>query len=578
MKKTNPEKPVAGAITGEPVSDSSRHVCETRTVQELLHDLRVHEIELEMQNDALRLSQAALEESRDSYIDLYDSAPIGHLTLTHGAIISQLNLTAAELMGSAREDLLKQNFSFRVVETDRALWHQLFTDAIQIDARKTAELTLQRNDGSTFEARVDCRRKTPADGPPILRVALADISEHKWAVDEAKAALKDRNELQDKLAAMADSETRYRLAMQALTGVVYDWDLHSDSVHWSSGIGRLCGVIDGFVPTREQWGQRVHPEDQPRVRAAVLRAMRGDTEQFEVEYRFRHGDGRLIHVSDRAQIVLDAARKPVRWVGFVSDISARKQAESALLQLNESLELKVAERGAEIEARATEGARRLKGLAAHLETVREEQSASIAREVHDELGGTLTMLKLGLATTADVVMPSDPLQGRLKIMQDQVNLALQTIKRISVKLRPAMLDTLGLIDTIRWYAKQFSSMTRIPAVVEALDMPDHLDLTTESSTAIFRVVQEALTNVAKHSGADQAKIVMRKQDNQLVVEISDNGIGLQHENMNRPDSFGVIGMLERIQYLGGHLEICNRPEAGACLTLTIPLGRSAGEE
>lgn len=537
-------------------------------VQELLHDLRVHEIELEMQNDALRLSQAALEESRDSYFDLYELAPVGYLTLTHGAIISQLNLTASEILGSRRENLLRQNFAFRIAAGDRKLWHDIFTEAIQSDERKTTELTLLRADGSTLEARLDCLRKLRGDSPPVLRVALADITETKRAKLD-----------------LAESETRYRLAMQALTGVVYDWDLAADKVRWSSGIERLCGVRGGqgtseapldsaseaTGPTRREWGQRIHPDDQAWVGAAVRRAMHDDPEQFEVEYRIRHPDGHLIHVSDRAQIVRDAHGKPLRWVGFVSDISARKQAESALFQLNESLETKVAERGAEIEARARESARRLKGLAAHLEAAREQQSAAIARDVHDELGGILTMLKLGLATTADAILPSDPLQARVKNMQDQVSLALQTVKRISTNLRPPMLDTLGVLDTIRWYAKQFSGMTRIPAEVEVVDLPEHIDLSAENSTAVFRVVQEALTNVAKHSRADRVKIVVRRRERELIVEISDNGIGLQHEIANKPDSFGVIGMLERIQYLGGRLELANCPGAGACLTLHLPL-------
>jgi PAS domain S-box-containing protein len=512
--------------------------------------------------------------------------------------------------------------------------------------------------------------------------------------------------------ALAASETRYRLAMQALAGVVYDWDLRTDVIGWSSGLSRLCGVpIEDSEPTRRWWRMRVHPQDLQRTRAAVVRAMRAKNGDFEVEYRIRHSDGHWVHVADRAHIVRNATGVPVRWVGSLTDISARKDAESALHRINDTLEAQVLERSAEAEARARalaeserfaratidalnstlcvldedgriiavnkawrefaaansawtesvsegadylatcdavarqscpaaadvaavirrvmageqqscsveydshaqderrwfmttvsrfpgngplrvvvthdnvterkmavekqrETAERFKRLASHLETVREEQSTMIAREIHDELGGTLTMLKLGLVTMVDGgVSVGDgvnaaPLYEKLKGMLDQVDVALQTVKRISSSLRPAMLDALGLIATVKWHAAEFSRLT---GVATELDLPKYIRLSPERSTAIFRIIQEALTNVAKHANAGRATIAMRKEAGRLIVEVSDNGVGLKDGCLHKINSFGVIGMNERAQYLGGDLALAAPPEGPTKLILNIPL-------
>lgn len=222
-----------------------------------------------------------------------------------------------------------------------------------------------------------------------------------------------------------------------------------------------------------------------------------------------------------------------------------------------------------------ESAKRLKRLAAHLESVREEQNARIAREVHDELGGTLTMLKLGLATAVDDLAPAMPLHGRLEQLLGQVDAALKTVKRISAGLRPAMLDALGLIATVKWYAADFSRMTGIGTEVLA---PDTVRLSRLIETAVFRIIQEALTNVAKHARASRVAIVMGQHNGSLAVEVCDDGVGLADSDRNKNDSFGLIGMLERAQYLNGSLSIVGRPGEGTCLILRVPLDERLDDE
>jgi hypothetical protein len=517
----------------------------------------------------------------------------------------------------------------------------------------------------------------------------------------------DITELKSAAAALAAGEDRFRLAMEAVTGVVYEWQRHSGTTYWSSGLARIFGVSSlDAQGSRDWWRQNIHPEDLLHIRTEIRQAQRGGDGLLQMEYRMRHGAGHWLHVADCARIVRDANGRLERVIGSLTDISARKAAEAELRRINDSLELVVARRTAEADARAvalqeserfaratidaldfalcvlddggriiavnrawrefaqanggdesllSEGAdylavctaaagpscpvagqvaeavcaaiaggcqnfsieyechspderrwfvmhlsafpsdgplrlvikhedisarklaeeerlasaRRIKRLAAHLESVREEQSASIAREVHDELGGTLTMVKLGLAMIDDSMDHSAPQHAALNRVLDQVSAALQTVKRISTNLRPATLDTLGFIATVKWYAAQFSQMT---GIATQLHMPAYVSLSSSVATTTFRIVQEALTNIAKHARADRVIITIERRRQHLFIIIRDDGIGLSEASQAKPDSFGLIGMHERAQNLGGQLTISSPPGAGTRLDLRIPLG------
>ncbi len=508
---------------------------------------------------------------------------------------------------------------------------------------------------------------------------------------------------------LRDSEADLRRAQTVSQTGSWRLDVRHNELHWSDENHRIFGVPRGAPLTYETFLSIIHPDDRAFVDESWCAAKRG--EPYDIEHRLIV-DGQIRWVRERVELEFDEAGELKAGFGSTQDITARKDAEAALLRLNDTLEEKVAERTFEAEARAralleserftratidalssslcvldaqgrivavnrawcefaqcnggepdsvregasylavceaaaragcemgarvaeairsaiagrrevfsmeyecnspdqrrwfalsltcfrgagplrmvvvhkditermlaaeeqAESAKRLKRLAAHLESVREEQNARIAREVHDELGGTLTMLKLGLATAVDDLAPSTPLHGRLEQLLGQVDAALKTVKRVSAGLRPAMLDALGLIATVRWYAADFSRMTGIKTEVLA---PEAVRLSRLSDTAVFRIVQEALTNVAKHARARRVSIVMGQRDGYLEVEVRDDGIGLADSDRNKNDSFGLIGMLERAQYLNGSLSIGGRPGEGTCLTLRVPLDDPVDDE
>jgi len=156
-----------------------------RSAEELLHELRVHQIELEMQNEELRQAQVELEKSRDRYVDLYDFAPVGYLTLTRDAMIAEVNLTGAALLGIERKKLLQHRFANLVIAKDKDCWDRLFVSALQHDEQQSCELVLKRGNGSVFYAHVDCLHMKSASGGNSVRIAFTDITAHM----QEKAAL-----------------------------------------------------------------------------------------------------------------------------------------------------------------------------------------------------------------------------------------------------------------------------------------------------------------------------------------------------------------------------------------------------
>jgi len=172
-------------IAHHPVTDAA-----VRPAEDLLHELQVHQVELEMQNEALRKAQMELEAMRDRYVDLYDFAPVGYIALNSNGMIDEINLTATALLGMERKDVLHRRFTSLVMAEDQSRWMTHFLNVNELDSKGSVELSVQRGDGTVFQARLDSRRTgVGADGTAV-RIALADISLRK----SAEAALLQRNE------------------------------------------------------------------------------------------------------------------------------------------------------------------------------------------------------------------------------------------------------------------------------------------------------------------------------------------------------------------------------------------------
>lgn len=241
-----------------------------------------------------------------------------------------------------------------------------------------------------------------------------------------------------------------------------------------------------------------------------------------------------------------------------------------LFNKNAVLTREIAERKrAEEELRRSE--ENLRALAARLESVREEERTRIAREIHDELGQVLTGLKMDLTWVAKH-LPSkqNALNQKIESMFDLIDETVNTVRRISSGLRPEALDQLGLAAAIEWQLRDFQMRTGIRCKLTMPEKPVNPD--EERSTALFRIFQELLTNVARHANATKVEVSLRTDGQSLNLEVQDNGKGIAEEDINSPHALGLLGMRERAFPFRGRFEIRGARGKGTKATVSIPLG------
>ncbi len=229
------------------------------------------------------------------------------------------------------------------------------------------------------------------------------------------------------------------------------------------------------------------------------------------------------------------------------------------------------------ERELAESNRQLRELSANIQANREEEKNRIARELHDDLGQQLTALKMDLSELKSLLEKRSPqIDGKIATINALVDTAVASVRRISADLRPIMLDDLGLIAAIEWLTEDFSRRYSIDMQLNI----DHTDNELESSAAasVFRMLQEALTNVARHARATCVTVSIRQKAGRFIMEISDNGIGISVENQKKGKSFGLIGMKERSHLLGGEITFTGCPGVGTTIHIAVPLVQPSGGE
>jgi len=216
----------------------------------------------------------------------------------------------------------------------------------------------------------------------------------------------------------------------------------------------------------------------------------------------------------------------------------------------------------------------LRALSRHLQTIREEEKARIAREVHDELGSTLTALKMDLDWLGEHLAGAPaPIAATKAEMDKLLEEAVAATRRIVTDLRPSILDDLGLSAALRWQAAEFRKHTETRIDVET-PASDH-GIGRDVALTLFRIFQETLTNIARHAKATEVSVSLSATDAALVLQIRDNGIGISDEDLRKPTSHGIRGMRERAQQLGGDVSVSGNPGAGTTVVISVPRAESA---
>ena len=259
----------------------------------------------------------------------------------------------------------------------------------------------------------------------------------------------------------------------------------------------------------------------------------------------------------------------ITWVAMAIIVRRSKQLETS----NRELQLRISERE-RAEGQLRKSREELRALSAHLQSVREEERTRIAREIHDELGQVLTGMIIDLSwleeklSSANGSTSSHALVGKVRSVLQLADTTVDTVRRIATELRTSLLDDFGLTAAIEWQTQEFQTRTGINC--DLVINLDGTDLDSTYSVAVFRIFQEALTNVARHAEASSVSIVLEQYEDQLILHVEDNGKGVTEEMLADTLSLGVVGMRERAVILGGKLEIKGARGIGTRVTARIP--------
>jgi PAS domain S-box-containing protein len=265
----------------------------------------------------------------------------------------------------------------------------------------------------------------------------------------------------------------------------------------------------------------------------------------------RRKTGTLYHEEKSITPIRDERGTITHYVSAGRDITERKEAEEELEKSRAALRV----------------------LAAHLTSVREEERSRIATEVHDELGQFLAVLKLEVQRLARAPVDEAELRRHVSETSELIDQMMASVHRIQTELRPPVLDVLGLVAAIDWQARQFESRTGIRC--RFTPSSEDVRVAPDTSTAVFRIVQEALANIVQHAAAHAVEIGLQIAGDTLTLTVRDDGRGITEADLDRQPSLGITGMRERARLLGGRFTVTGRPGEGTTLTLALPLSRSS---
>jgi len=474
--------------------------------------------------------EKALAESEAKYRGLFNNAQVGLWRISAGdGKLLECNERLARIFGYSNRK--------------EAMTHFIASKNYLDPGKREEMLALIKKKGeiNNFEARLAGK-----EGLPIWVRFSAKLYADK---DFLEGVATDITEEKEALEALQKSEEQFRQVVDKSPVPMVITDSKGYIENFNSKFIELFGWTTKEVRTPEQWWNAAYPDGKYRnkvrrswekaVNEATLKKMEIPPQQWQVTCKngdLREVEFRMVPISEKRNVIA------------MNDITERKKDE---LKIRNSRE-------------------QMRALALHLQDIREEERSAIARDIHDELGQVLTACKFDLSWIGTKLnKKQEELLERVKESTEYMDRAIQFVKKIATELRPALLDDVGLMAAVEWQAREFERKTGIKCHVEF--RPWRIILSRDLSTAVFRIFQEALTNVSRHSEASAVNALLEGQGPNLVLEVKDNGKGMSDEDMANSKSYGIIGMKERLFPWGGNVTIYGKKKEGTTVRVIIPL-------
>lgn len=488
---------------------------------------------LERARRAIERHQRALCESRMNPIWL----------LAEDGTVLELNQAVLGLCGTTRDAVLGLPFwnapwSRGLVGTEERLKEVVVCAAQGSTIRM--DVDLQNSQGERVYFELECSPFIDRDNQPLILLVVEgrDVTTAQHAQRSA-----------------TEREMRLQTLASILPGMVFEFALEQDVLrptYISEGVVGLCGIRgDDLLSGKQHFLDCVHSDDKSAFTISLLRAayLGADWDWTGRLFNAQLGAVRWVNICAKPRV----SDTQVIWDAVALNITALKENELEIAASRQAL----------------------RELSAHREAVREDERKYIAREIHDELGQNLTALRMGLAVleAQSVLTPANPAIGTEAVrLKDLVDQSISVVRSIATSLRPAALE-MGLSAALIWLADEFQQRSGVPCNLN-LDST-YLNLPDSVATGLFRIVQESLTNVARHAHARNVHILLRKLGCYVVLEIRDDGQGFDQAAQAGQRSYGLLGISERTLMLGGKMTLFSTPGHGTVISVNIPLSQEA---
>jgi len=513
------------------------HPLVSQEAERLFHELRVHKVELEMQNEELRRAHTALEASRAQYFDLYDLAPVGYVALDNRNLIQEANSRVESLLGVPRASVIKRPLSHFIVEADQDIYYLHCKRLREAGDPMLCELRLKRQDSAPIWAQLVMVVGTQRDtGEKILRVAISDITERKHAQE-----------------VLRESEERFRAIFEQANAGIAQTDLR----------GRFIRVNDQFCATlgytrvellQMRMHDITHPEDLP-LNSVQFIALAGGGADFKIEKRYLRKDGSIMWVNNSVTGIRDADGTVQSLVAICTDVTERKRAEDERRKLAEDL---------------LQSQTKLRALVEELSRAEERERRRLATELHDYLAQTLALCRITLGRAAKLEV-SDAVNRLLAEAQQCVDSSMDYTRTMMAQLSPQVLYDFGLPAALTWLGEKMQPHGLKVAVTGE---PAEFQLDEDHAVLAFQCARELLWNVVKHAQASEATISYQGRESGLTVRVADNGKGFDPASVAQhgdgASKFGLFSVRERLQLQGGRLDVDSAPGRGTEAAIWLP--------
>jgi len=410
-----------------------------------------------------------------------------------------------------------------ILPIDRAAWDQHFRESRRGVQAHEIQFRIRKSDGQIRWIEHACQSVRGPQGEFLgYRVSNRDVTERKLAEEAARK--KDES--------LAEAQRIAHLGN-------WKWNIETNELAWSDEVYRIFDLHpQEFGATYDAFLEFVHPDDREAVQEAVNRSLADPSAPYSTEHRVvrpNHSE-RIVH--ERGEVTFDDGGRPIRMIGTVQDITERKRAEELLQRSQEEL----------------------RRLSTRLLSVQEEERKRIARELHDGIGQSLSAIKFLLENRLQMMKKNSapgelqPLESMIPMLQN----AIEEVRQMQTDLRPPTLDDLGIRATLSWFCREYQRIYSGIRIEQEIEVQEN-EIPHDLKTVIYRVLQEAMNNVAKHSGANGVRLSLAKKNGWIQLRVEDNGSGFDPRKVLSEErtgyGFGLTSMRERTELSGGSFSI-----------------------